>query len=138
MFDEARGWLINKDGDGNVTITVYALFSTIEGGDPSQSEDGDPSDGDSEEDAPSEGQPSDSDSKDNKSDKDPDKDQNPSDEDGDPSKPDKDGNKVIDGDQNYSDRIQEYIERYEELKASGADIPPDVQEIIDNYYDSLK
>ena len=138
VFDDARGWLINKDGSGNVTITVYALFSPIEGGDPSQSEDGDPSDGDSEEDAPSDGQPSDSDSKDDKSDKDPDKDQNPSDEDGDPSKPDKDGNKVIDGDQNYSDRIQEYIEWYEELKASGADIPPYLQEIIDNYYDSLK
>ena len=138
VFDDARGWLINKDGSGNVTITVYALFSPIEGGDPSQSEDGDPSDGDSEEDAPSEGQPSDSDSKDDKSEQDPDKDQNPSDKDSDPSKPDKDGNKVIDGDQNYSDRIQEYIEWYEELKASGADIPPELQEIIDNYYDSLK
>lgn len=138
VFDSARGYMLSKDTDGNITVTVFAFFSSSdENG--SGGETGDPAEGEGEEDAPSEGTPEQGEpSEDGKEGENNEKDDEKNENEGDPSKPDKDGNKVIDGDQNYSDRIQEYIDAYEQLKANGEEIPPYLQEIIDNYYDSLK
>ena len=54
-----------------------------------------------------------------------------------PSKNENNNNKVINGETDYKERIDEYIKTYEELKAQGAEIPEELQKIIDDYYNSL-
>lgn len=141
VLDEERGWYITKDKDGNITITVFALFSELEDGNPQPGEEGDPSDnGDQEEDQPS-GQPEagDDENKGEEGDKNPDdKPEKDPDEGGEPSKNDNNNNKVIDGETDYSERIQEYIQMYKEMLARGEEIPQYLQDIIDQYYASME
>lgn len=138
VLDEARGWYITKDKDGNITIEVFALITELEDGNPEPGEEGDPSQGgEQEEDQPS-GKPEDGDNENQGEDgeKNPNPDKKPGESD-EPSKNENNNNKVINGETDYRERIDEYIKTYEELKAQGAEIPEELQKIIDDYYNSL-
>lgn len=138
VLDEARGWYITKDKDGNITIEVFALITELEDGNPEPGEEGDPSQGgEQEEDQPS-GKPEEGDNENQGEDgeKNPNPDKKPGESD-EPGKNENNNNKVINGETDYKERIDEYIKMYEELKAQGAEIPEELQKIIDDYYNSL-
>ena len=138
VLDEARGWYITKDKDGNITIEVFALITELEDGNPEPGEEGDPSQGgEQEEDQPS-GKPEDGDNENQGEDgeKNPNPDKKPGESD-EPSKNENNNNKVINGETDYKERIDEYKQMYEDLKAQGEEIPDWLQKVIDDYYNSL-
>lgn len=138
VLDEARGWYITKDKDGNITIEVFALITELEDGNPEPGEEGDPSQGgEQEEDQPS-GKPEEGDNENQGEDgeKNPNPDKKPGESD-EPSKNENNNNKVINGETDYKERIDEYKQMYEDLKAQGEEIPDWLQKVIDDYYNSL-
>ncbi len=138
VLDEARGWYITKDKDGNITIEVFALITELEDGNPEPGEEGDPSQGgEQEEDQPS-GKPEEGDNENQGEDgeKNPNPDKKPGESD-EPVKNENNNNKVINGETDYKERIDEYKQMYEDLKAQGEEIPDWLQKVIDDYYNSL-
>ena len=49
-----------------------------------------------------------------------------------------DSNKVIDGDQYYGDRLEEYLALAEEILENDGEIPDDLREFIESYYGTIE
>lgn len=125
------GGEVTLDEDNNVIITFYALFKEIDGsgdGEPGDGEPGDEEDkpGDAPEDG-GENKPGDE------------KPNNPGDGNGDGiGGKDDPKDQVVDGEQNYKDRLDEFYQKYLEMMESGEEIPEDLKRLVEYYYEILK
>ena len=137
-FDMDGGRIIYIADDGSITVVVFALFTELgEGEGEGDGGDGMPEDG-AEADKPQDGDDSDSDSdNDNSSDGENDKDSKGDNNQKPDSPSGKDNNKVIDGNQDYKSRLEEYIKKAEEYKQNGEPIPDELWELIKQYYDLI-
>lgn len=137
VLDLDRGWAISKDANGNITITVFALFAELEEGSGGEGGDGMGEDESGEQDAPQESPSEDSDSdKDPSDSEDSEKGDDGSDSPG--SSNSNQNNNIIDGDTDYKTRLEEYIAQAEEYKKNGQEVPPYLWELIQQYYELLK
>lgn len=119
ISEESVGEL-TVDEDGNFTLTFYAAFvqaTFSEDGDTGagEPEDGEPADGDAPSDMPSEGD---------------------EDEEGEAPGGGTSGDEgvIIDGSQDFRDRLEEYYAMYEQAKQNGEPIPDYLKKIIETYY----
>lgn len=117
---------------GEVVITYYAVFGQLgEGsGDPSEGG-GDESDPDKPQDQPQESQDSQEGDDQEQDDQQQEEDQPGSDESG--GRYDE-SNQIIDGEQYYRDRLQEYYEQAMAIIEAGGEVPDYLREIIEKYY----
>ena len=136
VLDVDRGWAISIDADGNISITVFAMFMEIgEGAGDGEGDGMSDETGEGDEGLPEEPSESD-DKKDNESDSNDKSDNNdPSQDSGRPS--DKDNNNIIDGKTDYKSRLEEYIAKAKEYQQNGQEIPDYLLELIEQYYDLI-
>ena len=122
------------DEDGNVIITYFAVFTELE----ESEQDGNGGEGDEQEQEQDQAQDQPSDGEEQE------QEQQQTDGDGESKDGDgkggeyQDSNKVIDGDQYYGDRLEEYLALAEEILENDGEIPDDLREFIESYYGTIE
>ena len=123
------------DEDGNVIITYFAVFMELE----ESEQDGSGGEGDEQEqeqdqaqDQPSDGEEQEQPGEEPKGDE-----GEGNDGDGMGGKYE-DTNKVIDGDQYYGDRYEEYLALAKEILENGGELPDELREFIESYYETIE
>ena len=121
-----------QDLDGNVIITYFAVFMELE----ESEQDGGGGEGDEQEQEQDQAQDQPSDGEEQE--------QEQQQTDGESKDGDgkggeyQDSNKVIDGDQYYGDRLEEYLALAEEILENDGEIPDDLREFIESYYGTIE
>lgn len=122
------------DEDGNVIITYFAVFTELE----ESEQDGNGGEGDEQQQEQDQAQDQPSDGEEQE------QEQQQTDGDGESKDGDgkggeyQDSNKVIDGDQYYGDRLEEYLALAEEILENDGEIPDDLREFIESYYGTIE
>jgi hypothetical protein len=124
------------DDDGNYVITHYAVFYQVSLGDSSSDGSGDGDSDDSEQqDSPQDSPDDQSDSEEQEGDSDNSSSEGGSDGAGKPEG--SSSEKVVDGDQDYRDRYEEYYEQAMQILEEGGEIPDWLKKIVETYYGIL-
>lgn len=122
------------DEDGNVIITYFAVFMELDESE-SESESGEGDESEQEQDQ-AEDQPSEGEEQEQEQ---PEKPEGEEGNEGDGMGGQyEDTNKVIDGDQYYGDRYEEYLALAKEILENGGELPDELREFIESYYETIE